>query len=107
MRIILESLGISQPQTSGVPSTSTIPSVVDEAAPVVETVHLDHEGGGGINLIYMLSTRRLSTKKLSMKKLSTRKLSMKKLSTRKLSKKKLSMIYLSMIKKECNKNFNH
>ncbi|WZZ73743.1 hypothetical protein YC2023_085113 [Brassica napus] len=54
LRIILESLSISQPQTIGVPSMSPTPHVVDEAAPVVdeaapiaETVHPDHEGGGG------------------------------------------------------------
>ena len=50
LRIILENLGISQPQTSGIPSTSPIPPVVDEAASVEEAVHPDHEGGNQPNL---------------------------------------------------------
>ena len=45
LRIILENLGISQPQTSGIPRTSPTPPDVDEAAPSVETIHHDPEGG--------------------------------------------------------------
>ena len=45
LRIILENLGISHPQTSGVPTTSTTPLDVDEDAPRVETSHPNPEGG--------------------------------------------------------------
>ena len=45
LRIILKSLGISQPQTSGVPRTSPTPPVVDEVAPSVEIVNHNPEGG--------------------------------------------------------------
>jgi len=45
LRIILKILGISQPQTSGVPRTSPTPPVVDEVAPSVEIVNHDPEGG--------------------------------------------------------------
>ena len=45
LRIILKILGISQPQTSGVPRTSPTPPVVDEVAPSIEIVNHDPEGG--------------------------------------------------------------
>ena len=48
LRIILESLGISQPRSSEVPRTSPSPPSAEnneEATPVVETVHLDPAGG--------------------------------------------------------------
>ena len=48
LRIFLEILGISQPQSSEVPRTSTSPPPAgndEEASPVVETTHPDPEGG--------------------------------------------------------------
>ncbi|XP_013624332.1 PREDICTED: uncharacterized protein LOC106330407 [Brassica oleracea var. oleracea] len=42
--------GISQPHTSAVPSTSSLPPVVDEAAPIEEAFHPDHEGENQPNL---------------------------------------------------------
>lgn len=53
LKIILESLGISKPQSSEAPRTSPSTPVAvtnEEAVPIVEPVHPDPEGGGAMSM---------------------------------------------------------